>query len=183
MVLKLRKNNKYKIQFCLALFLLLFLTGCTEIETVETTTKKIPKKVVVPVEKKVEKVEEKEVVEEVETEVIEKKAVETKESWVEIEDVMETIEEIIEPIEEKIIQPEIKNTIVSEEATTKKTVIPESTPSSNCHPSYSGCLRADASDYDCAGGSGNGPYYTGKVKVIGPDVFGLDRDHDGWGCE
>ncbi|MBX4209269.1 excalibur domain-containing protein, partial [Candidatus Parcubacteria bacterium] len=44
----------------------------------------------------------------------------------------------------------------------------------NCHPSYSGCLNPDASDYDCAGGSGNGPYYTGKVRVIGPDVFGLD---------
>lgn len=54
---------------------------------------------------------------------------------------------------------------------------------SNCHPSYSGCLRADASDYDCAGGSGNGPYYTGTVRVTGPDVFGLDRDNDGWGCE
>lgn len=54
---------------------------------------------------------------------------------------------------------------------------------SNCHSSYSGCLRADASDYDCARGSGNGPYYTDKVRVIGPDVFGLDRDHDGWGCE
>lgn len=52
-----------------------------------------------------------------------------------------------------------------------------------CHPSYSGCLRADASDYDCAGGSGNGPYYTGRVRVIGPDVFGLDRDGNGWGCE
>lgn len=52
-----------------------------------------------------------------------------------------------------------------------------------CHPSYSGCLKPDASDYDCAGGSGNGPYYTGRVQVIGPDVFGLDRDKDGWGCE
>ncbi len=53
----------------------------------------------------------------------------------------------------------------------------------NCHPSYSGCLKPNASDYDCRGGSGNGPYYTGKVRVIGPDVFGLDRDGDGWGCE
>lgn len=55
--------------------------------------------------------------------------------------------------------------------------------SSSCHPSYSGCLKADASDYDCAGGSGNGPYYTGRVSVIGPDVFDLDRDNDGIGCE
>lgn len=52
-----------------------------------------------------------------------------------------------------------------------------------CHPSYSGCLNPNASDYDCAGGSGNGPYYTGTVRVIGPDVFNLDRDNDGWGCE
>lgn len=54
----------------------------------------------------------------------------------------------------------------------------------NCHPSYSGvCLNPNANDYDCAGGSGNGPYYTGRVRVVGPDVFGLDRDKDGWGCE
>jgi len=56
-------------------------------------------------------------------------------------------------------------------------------PEQKCHPSYSGCLNPNASDYDCAGGSGNGPYYTGRVRVIGPDVFGLDRDGDGWGCE
>jgi hypothetical protein len=54
---------------------------------------------------------------------------------------------------------------------------------SKCHSSYSGCLNSRASDYDCAGGSGNGPYYTKKVRVIGPDVFDLDRDGDGWGCE
>lgn len=54
---------------------------------------------------------------------------------------------------------------------------------SKCHPSYSGCLNPNASDYDCAGGSGNGPYYTGRVRVLGPDVFGLDRDGDGIGCE
>lgn len=55
--------------------------------------------------------------------------------------------------------------------------------SSNCHPSYSGCLRRGAGDYDCAGGGGNGPNYTGKVHVTGPDEFDLDRDGDGWGCE
>src|SRR3989344_1495328 len=57
------------------------------------------------------------------------------------------------------------------------------TPEKQCHPSYSGCLNLNASDYDCAGGSGNGPYYTGTVRVLGPDVFDLDRDNDGWGCE
>ena len=52
-----------------------------------------------------------------------------------------------------------------------------------CHPNYSGCLDPDASDYDCVGGSGNGPRYTGRVRVMGPDVFDLDRDGDGIGCE
>jgi hypothetical protein len=53
-----------------------------------------------------------------------------------------------------------------------------------CHPSYTGaCLDPYASDYDCIGGSGNGPKYTGRVRVVGPDVFRLDADHDGWGCE
>lgn len=58
------------------------------------------------------------------------------------------------------------------------------TPARNCHPSYVGaCLNPNASDYDCEGGSGNGPYYTGPVRVVGPDVFGLDADGDGYGCE
>ena len=53
-----------------------------------------------------------------------------------------------------------------------------------CHPSYKlKCLDPNAYDYDCIGGSGNGPKYTGKVRVVGPDVFRLDADHDGWGCE
>ncbi len=52
-----------------------------------------------------------------------------------------------------------------------------------CNPNYSGCLKPDASDYDCSGGSGNGPYYTGKVQVIGVDQYDLDRDGNGWGCE
>jgi hypothetical protein len=53
-----------------------------------------------------------------------------------------------------------------------------------CHPSYQGaCLDPSASDYDCLGGSGNGPLYRGPVTVVGPDVFDLDRDNDGLGCE
>jgi hypothetical protein len=57
-------------------------------------------------------------------------------------------------------------------------------PPKKCHPSYKGaCLDPFASDYDCIGGSGNGPKYTGIVRVVGPDVFRLDADGDGWGCE
>jgi hypothetical protein len=51
-----------------------------------------------------------------------------------------------------------------------------------CHPSYDPCVPY-ASDVDCSGGSGNGPAYTGRVNVIGPDEYGLDNDGDGVGCE
>ncbi|APE34048.1 hypothetical protein BOX37_08735 [Nocardia mangyaensis] len=53
---------------------------------------------------------------------------------------------------------------------------------SKCHSSYIPCLPI-VSDVDCAGGSGNGPVYTGRVQVVGPDDYGLDRDGDGIGCE
>jgi hypothetical protein len=63
---------------------------------------------------------------------------------------------------------------------------PPTTPSRDCHPSYPDvCLRPDASDYDCEGGTGNGPYYvSGPLRVLPPDPFELDgNDNDGWGCE
>lgn len=53
---------------------------------------------------------------------------------------------------------------------------------SNCTPGYSPCLPP-ASDYDCIGGSGDGPEYTGLVRVTGSDPYGLDADNDGYGCE
>lgn len=55
--------------------------------------------------------------------------------------------------------------------------------SQGCDPNYTPCVPI-ASDVDCAGGSGNGPAYVqGPVRVIGADVYGLDRDGDGIGCE
>jgi len=61
---------------------------------------------------------------------------------------------------------------------------PSAAPAQNCHASYRGaCLDPTASDYDCAGGEGNGPLYTGTVIVIGPDPFELDGDKDGIGCD
>jgi resuscitation-promoting factor RpfB len=55
---------------------------------------------------------------------------------------------------------------------------------SQCDPNYSGACVPIASDVDCAGGSGNGPAYVqGPVIVVGTDIYGLDRDHDGIGCE
>lgn len=59
-----------------------------------------------------------------------------------------------------------------------------SAPPSTCHPSYVGaCLDRFASDYDCAGGEGDGPKYTGFVRVVGSDDYELDRDGDGLACE
>lgn len=57
-------------------------------------------------------------------------------------------------------------------------------PGSSCDSNYSGaCVPVD-SDVDCAGGSGNGPsYVAGPVYVVGSDVYGLDRDGDGVGCQ
>jgi len=57
-------------------------------------------------------------------------------------------------------------------------------PSSDCDASYTGaCLDSNAGDYDCEGGSGDGPEYTGTVNVVGDDHFDLDRDGDGVGCD
>ena len=53
-----------------------------------------------------------------------------------------------------------------------------------CDPNYTGACVPIASDVDCAGGSGNGPAYVqGPVRVVGTDIYDLDRDGDGIGCE
>lgn len=57
---------------------------------------------------------------------------------------------------------------------------------SNCDPNYTGACVPNVypSDVDCAGGSGNGPYYvSGPVYVVGVDRYGLDRDGNGVGCQ
>jgi hypothetical protein len=68
---------------------------------------------------------------------------------------------------------------------TTRRVPPTTARSSNCDPAYPGsCLHDGIGDYDCAGGSGNGPnYVTGPIRVRPPDPFDLDRDGDGLGCE
>ena len=54
----------------------------------------------------------------------------------------------------------------------------------SCDPNYDGdCLDPNAFDYDCAGGTGNGPEYAGPVEVVGDDPYGLDADGDGFACE
>jgi|SRR6266487_6343009 hypothetical protein len=54
----------------------------------------------------------------------------------------------------------------------------------HCDPNYTGACVPIASDVDCAGGSGDGPAYVqGPVRVVGTDIYGLDRDGDGIGCD
>jgi hypothetical protein len=61
---------------------------------------------------------------------------------------------------------------------------PPARASAGCDSNYAGaCLDPSSPDYDCQGGSGNGPDYTGPVRVVGGDRFDLDRDGDGLGCE
>lgn len=56
-------------------------------------------------------------------------------------------------------------------------------PVDRCDPNYSPCVPID-SDVDCEGGGGNGPSFVrGPVRVIGKDIYRLDRDRDGIGCE
>lgn len=52
-----------------------------------------------------------------------------------------------------------------------------------CDSNYSGCVPV-ASDVECAGGSGNGPeYVSGPIRVLGDDIYELDRDGDGVACD
>jgi hypothetical protein len=61
---------------------------------------------------------------------------------------------------------------------------PTNAAQEGCTRNYTPCVPDDPVDVDCAGGSGNGPsYVTGPVRVIGKDVYGLDADHNGVGCE
>jgi hypothetical protein len=62
---------------------------------------------------------------------------------------------------------------------------PAPAPASNgCDSNYADACVPIASDVDCAGGSGNGPaYVVGPVRIIGSDIYDLDRDGDGIACD
>jgi hypothetical protein len=53
----------------------------------------------------------------------------------------------------------------------------------HCDPHYAIACVPIASDVDCVGGDEDGPVYVeGPVKVIGEDIYNLDRDGDGYAC-
>lgn len=96
------------------------------------------------------------------------------------------ITEIPAKYEAKVESSIRTNKIIAEPKEESRVISPKAQPApktSSCHPSYSGCLKQNAGDYDCESGTGDGPNYTGAVQVYGSDPFGLDRDHDGWACE
>jgi hypothetical protein len=85
------------------------------------------------------------------------------------------------PLSGQLLRPHSVVTIVVSHVVRPLTTTP--TQSQNCTPGYSPCLPP-ASDYDCAGGSGNGPQYVyGVERVTGSDPYDLDADGDGFGCE
>lgn len=49
---------------------------------------------------------------------------------------------------------------------------------------YSAPYLPSSGDYDCWGGGGDGPNYVrGPIRLTGRDIYDLDRDGDGIGCE
>ena len=78
---------------------------------------------------------------------------------------------------------------------TRATATPSATPqdlpqtkppeeNQDCDPNYTGGCVPIATDVDCEGRGGNGPAYVkGPIKVIGKDIYQLDRDGNGIACE
>jgi hypothetical protein len=61
---------------------------------------------------------------------------------------------------------------------------PAAQAASGCDGNYADACVPIASDVDCAWGSGDGPaYFDGVARVVGSDVYDLDRDGDGYACE
>lgn len=71
---------------------------------------------------------------------------------------------------------------------TRQAPPPEAAPApdegNGCDPNYAGACVPIASDVDCSSGKGNGPaYVAGPVQVVGSDIYDLDSNGDGVGCE
>jgi hypothetical protein len=76
------------------------------------------------------------------------------------------------------------STTVTRQPVTEVVAVGTKVANAGCDPNYSGACVPIASDVDCAGGSGNGPAYVrGPVTVVGSDIYDLDRDGDGVGCD
>jgi hypothetical protein len=88
------------------------------------------------------------------------------------------------------IQPTVEPTTDPPPPATARATRPRPAPqttvaAANCDPNYEGaCLKDGIGDYDCEGGTGDGPnYVSGRIRVVGSDPFGLDHDGNGVACE
>lgn len=78
--------------------------------------------------------------------------------------------------QKELIKEEVTTQPVTQVTAVGTYVAPPPQARSNCHPSYSGCVPNVSYDLDCAD-------IGQRVRVIGPDVFRLDADDDGIGCD
>lgn len=73
---------------------------------------------------------------------------------------------------------------VTKRPVTKVVAVGTKVEQPRCDSNYGGGCVPIASDVDCEGGSGDGPAYVqGPVRVVGSDIYDLDSDGDGFGCE
>lgn len=75
-----------------------------------------------------------------------------------------------------IKEPIAQVTAVGTYVAPKVTASPATVQQSNCNPNYSPCVANSSYDLDC-------PDIGFSVSVIGSDVYRLDADGDGIGCE
>ncbi len=91
-------------------------------------------------------------------------------------------------VSRQLVSDEITRQPVPEVTVVGTYVTPAAPPpppqDSGCDENYADACVPIASDVDCASGSGNGPaYLSGTARVVGTDIYDLDRDGDGIACE
>ena len=95
---------------------------------------------------------------------------------------------VVKLVDGKEVSRELASDVVTtppiDEVTAVGTYVAPAQQSSGCDSNYADACVPISSDVDCAGGSGNGPaYFDGVARVVGSDVYDLDRDGDGYACE
>lgn len=90
-----------------------------------------------------------------------------------------------ELISEEVTRPPVTQVIVNGTYVAPPPPAPApAQPAAGCDSNYADACVPISDDVDCAGGSGNGPsYFDGIARVVGNDVYDLDRDGDGLACE
>lgn len=97
----------------------------------------------------------------------------------------------VEYIDGREVDRELVSDVVTREPVTEVTAVgtyvappPPASEASGCDPNYADACVPVSSDVDCAWGTGDGPaYFDGVARVVGADVYDLDRDNDGYACE